>query len=261
LRQDAIAFRSGRKSLDGKRHASIPVFVKNPDGSQGRIKRQCTKEYKIEVVERIIRRLVLGLKPRQRAPRKLAIEHWFGISTDEARRMSYPGRWVRKQKAVQGHLFDGGSEPVWGKVWQPCLWEARAYPLCGTLLLSDRKSRLLDYLPHNMTRDDCREWLEKRFPDRVVPRSACLGCPFRSNAEWREMRDQRPTEWADAVAFDHDQRAAVGRGQERLGLLVGLPFVHRQLVPLDLVDLDGDGEHDGTHCGFLSDGQDGLCGV
>src|SRR4051812_39000737 len=41
LRSDVIARRRLRASDDGKRYASIPVFIKNADGSQGRVKRQC----------------------------------------------------------------------------------------------------------------------------------------------------------------------------------------------------------------------------
>jgi hypothetical protein len=43
--------------------------------------------------------------------------------------------------------------------------------------------------------------------------------------------------------------------------LVGVPFVHRQLIPLDMVDLDGPGEKTGGGCGALLDGYDGLCDV
>jgi len=49
----------------GGRFASIPSFTLHPDGTVGRTKRQCTSDYKIQVVERAIRRDVLGLQPRQ----------------------------------------------------------------------------------------------------------------------------------------------------------------------------------------------------
>lgn len=75
------------------------------------------------------------------------------------------------------------------------------------------------------------------------------------------MRDEEPEEWDDAVAFDHAQRLADHDGPGRRGLLVGTPYVHRQLVPLDMADLGGDGEKAGVGCGFLGDGFDGMCGV
>lgn len=88
IRQDAIDFRTIGSSKDKKRFASLPNFIKNEDGSQGIIRRQCTTEYKIEPVEKFIRREILGLKPRQRAPKEVVVEQWFGISADEVQRMS-----------------------------------------------------------------------------------------------------------------------------------------------------------------------------
>lgn len=49
-------------------------------------RRQCSKEYKVEVVERCIKRTILGLKPRCRVPKSIEVHQHFGISLDEARR-------------------------------------------------------------------------------------------------------------------------------------------------------------------------------
>jgi hypothetical protein len=46
---------------------------------------------------------------------------------------------------------------------------------------------------------------------------------------WRDLKDNRPDEWADAVEFD----AAI-RGRTRID---GEAYLHRQLVPLPMVDL------------------------
>lgn len=263
LREDGIEFRSrgwARGETSKKRYASIPVFVKNPDGSQGRVNRQCTKEYKIEVVDRIIRRLILGLKAGRPAPPG-SVEHWFGITTDESRRAVFPGRWKEVDADNQPRLYGESTVVRKKKVWKPAPWKTHAYPLLDAVLLPDRTSRPFGHLPRTYTRDDCEDWLRKNLPGRKVPRSACIGCPFRSNEEWRRMRDETPDEWADAVEFDHAQRAADRKGASRRGMIVGETYVHRQLIPLDMVDLDGQGEPEGTHCGFLNDGQDGLCGV
>jgi hypothetical protein len=58
----------------------------------------------------------------------------------------------------------------------------------------------------HMTRKDCVRWLTAHGWTEV-PKSACIGCPFRSDARWRELRDTSPAEWADAVAFDRAIRA------------------------------------------------------
>jgi hypothetical protein len=187
------------------RFASIPLFVKNPDGSVGIIKRQCTSEYKIEPVERFIRRALLGLKPRQVAPAG-AVEHWFGISADEASR----------RRVSPNH------------------WQVFRYPLIDDVT-SPRRDTFFDRGFH---RQDCLDWLRERgYPE--PPRSACLGCPFHTDAEWVRLRDTDPEGWADAVAFDKAIRAAdaalIADGAKLAGRLVGLPYLHRSCVPLDEV--------------------------
>jgi hypothetical protein len=71
-----------------RRFAGIPAFVKRTAGGRkgGRVRRQCAAEYKIEVVERAIRRQLLGLKPGQRVPKGVTVTQHFGISADELRR-------------------------------------------------------------------------------------------------------------------------------------------------------------------------------
>lgn len=77
----------------GQRFAVMPFFTGN--GGMGR--RQCTAEYKIAPI-RLKLREMLGLRPRQRAPKGVQIVQWLGISTDEATRMK-PSRdkWVQNR--------------------------------------------------------------------------------------------------------------------------------------------------------------------
>ena len=75
------------------RWASIPVFVDSGDGVEGRIRRQCTSEYKLGPLRKKQREL-LGYEPRKRIPEG-ACAVMIGISTDEARRASpSKDRWV-----------------------------------------------------------------------------------------------------------------------------------------------------------------------
>lgn len=67
----------------GQRFASIPAFTAEdhllrpgscdhrlpPAPKYGMLRRQCTAEYKIKVIEKAIRREIVGLKPRQRMPK------------------------------------------------------------------------------------------------------------------------------------------------------------------------------------------------
>jgi hypothetical protein len=64
-----------------------PFFILNEDGSIGMVRRQCTGDYKIDPIEREIRRL-LGLRKGQHWPKTPVVESWIGISTDEIGRLS-----------------------------------------------------------------------------------------------------------------------------------------------------------------------------
>lgn len=95
-----------------------------------------------------------------------------------------------------------------------------------------------------MTRLDCINWLRKHgFP--VPPKSACLGCPFRSDAGWREIQKDQ-SEWDETVAFDRAIRRGI-RGVK------GEAYLHRSLIPLDLVDFRSQptlfGDECSGHCG------------
>lgn len=83
-----------------------------------------------------------------------------------------------------------------------------------------------------MSRKDCVRWLSARGWG-LTPKSACIGCPFHGNRMWREMRDERPDEWAQAVEFDRALRDRPLRAGLR-----GEPFLHRSLLPLDQAPID-----------------------
>ena len=78
-------------SEDG-RFASVPFWVMGDDGREAPGRRQCTREYKIDVVKRAIRDH-LGLIPRQRISGKYKVEEWVGISLDEVQRAK-PSRYA-----------------------------------------------------------------------------------------------------------------------------------------------------------------------
>lgn len=224
LRDDIVDFWGPlRSSSDGKRHASIPAFIKNPDGSRGLVRRQCTSEYKIEVIEKYIRGVVLQLVPRQRWPLEHAVTQWLGISCDEASRMKRSRRPACK-------------------FWHPLI-EADACAIHDGASLFSR----------GMTRADCLSWLSSRGYPRP-PRSACIGCPFRSNAEWLGLtRD----ELADAGEVDALIRSGARERLGDRGHLVGLPYLHQSMIPL--VDIDFSTADDNT-TGF-DDECFGICGV
>jgi len=192
-------------ALTAGRFASMPFYVRNPDGGEGIARRQCTNEYKLAPIYRKVRELV-GLPPRARSTVHLA-DMVMGISLDEAHRMRdvhYP--WIRTQ-----------------------------YPLVDSPL----------------TRHDCQLWLATHWP-HPVPRSACIGCPFHSDLEWRHLRDDAPSEWADAIDFERQLQTISTRFDGQI-------FLHPQRVPLEQVDLSTPSDQGQ---GSLWAGEcEGMCGT
>lgn len=84
-----------------------------------------------------------------------------------------------------------------------------------------------------MSRKDCARWLAVRGWASVA-KSACVGCPFHGNRQWRDLRDNYPAEWADAVEFDQAIRKGGARGLP----LTGEAFLHRSRIPLDIAPIN-----------------------
>lgn len=99
--------------MSADRAAIPPLFVRNQEGRLGMLQRQCTREFKIEVVQRVVREL-LGLRPRQRAKGRFTVELWLGISIDEAHRMK-PNRvpWLKNRwPLIERELTRAGCETL-----------------------------------------------------------------------------------------------------------------------------------------------------
>lgn len=106
-------------------------------------------------------------------------------------------------------------------------------------------------IEQRMTRWDSLRWLEKHaYPP--PPKSACIGCPYHSDRMWRQMRDDDPQAWTDAVAIDRLIRTGFRN-------LHGEVFLHRSCVPLDKVDLETLEEK--GQLDLFADECDGMCGV
>lgn len=87
------------------------------------------------------------------------------------------------------------------------------------------------------SRSDCIRYLTS-LDLADTPKSSCLGCPFHGNAQWRNIRDHSPTEWADVVAFDAAIRKGNARANASGNKLLGEAFLHRSRVPLDQAPID-----------------------
>lgn len=186
----------GRISGDlarGERVASIPAFTADGEGRVGMMRRQCSKEYKVDVINRTIRREICGGAPGRPLPRDISIVQYIGISLDEVARAARIAANNGKRRG----------------------WSVR-FPL----------------IEKQMSREDCVEYLADKVPHET-PRSACVFCPYHSDAEWARVK-ANPADWAHAVAVDASLRRPDVIAQRRLRQEL---YVHRSCKPLDQVEL------------------------
>jgi len=216
VRVTAGNIREAALSIEGKKFASMPLYTIDENGKKNMVRRQCTREFKIAPIDKYLRTEVLGLAPGQHSPREAVLHMWLGISSNEMGRV--------KQS----------RDP----------WKVHRFPLLGDIVHDPM-------LPKPWKRRDCIEWMQKEYPLLKAPRSACIGCPYHSNHEWRRIKDD-PKAWDDAVDFDRQIRAGTD--------MTGEAFLHRDCKPLDEVDLRTDIEK-GQGVFSFDDECDGMCGV
>lgn len=105
-----------------------------------------------------------------------------------------------------------------------------------------------------MTRQNCLAWMKRKgFPE--PPRSACVFCPYHSDAEWRRLKTSEPEAFERAIAFE---RAC----QKQKGLTDNFHselFLHKSCKPLDQVDFSTEEERGQTN--MFNNECEGMCGV
>ena len=104
-----------------------------------------------------------------------------------------------------------------------------------------------------LTRAQLYTWFEERYPQRYLPRSACVGCPYHSNMEWKWLKDNDPESFQDAVLIDK----AIRDDPKASGSLRGTGYLHRDRIGLDTVDFSMTDDYDI----FMASECEGLCGV
>jgi len=113
-------------------------------------------------------------------------------------------------------------------------WTKNIFPLCDL----------------RISRNDCLKWMaDKGYSP--PPRSACTFCPFKSNKEWRHLRDNYPAEWQDAIAVDKFIRHQPKNKATQ--------YAHPKRIPLDEVDLRTLEDH--GQMNMFNNECEGMCGV
>lgn len=199
-----------------QRFAPIPAYTKNTDGTTGMLRRQCTGEYKIAVVDNCIRDEIYNLASGSRRP---ATEVYKGITTDEIERMSIPME----------------------------AWKVLVYPFCGYRISKYDTERIKDYNAPVMNRTDLIVWyMQNSLP--IPPKSSCVFCPYTSEATWHDMKQNEPEDFEAACKVDDAIRDSSKQG-------VSSPiYLHESCQPLRSINFNSNatdlfkGECTGEEC-------------
>ena len=98
-------------------------------------------------------------------------------------------------------------------------------------------------------------WFKENYPDRYLPRSSCIGCPYRSDPEWKWLKENEPEAFREAIFVDRALReeSVVRNAITRKGAA----FLHRSRIPLAEVDFEDSVDYDA----FMDEECEGLCGI
>lgn len=215
-----IIWRKGKNITDDltnsnvKRFASIPAFTKS-DNKVGMLKRQCTGEYKIIEVQKAIKDLY-KLKKYQRMP---LTRVYMGISLDE----------IERAKFSQNK------------------WQLSFYPLIGyysnTFNAFKIKGKNI-----KLTRQGCVDYLiEKGLP--VPIKSSCKFCPFQSDYQWNQQKNEEPLEFLESVEIDNKIRNSSNKGIKK-------PiYLHNSLLPLNEINFTN------NQIDMFGSCESGICGT
>lgn len=225
-----------RETTDIDYTRRIPVFTVNPTtGDRGFTKRQCTSYYKLTPIFRWLRK-TLG------APETFT----------ECRYCAGRGHrhvpWLVKSKHARtwgvcsvcrgaGITTTIGRPPA--SVWARGMIGFSVDEL-GRIGASEAPYTVNEYplIDLRMTREDCLAYCaEHGWPD--VQKSACTGCPYHTNAEWRRVKAD-PKQWADVVQVDNAIRSRPMQDD--------LAYLHHSGKPLELADISGGGDDELGSC-------------
>tara|TARA_R110000787_G_scaffold97723_1_gene201411 strand:+ start:100 stop:909 length:810 start_codon:yes stop_codon:yes gene_type:complete len=104
----------------------------------------------------------------------------------------------------------------------------------------------------NMSRQNCLEWFKKNY-NKTPPRSACTFCPYKTNKEWKELRDNYPEDWEKVVELDKAIRVGTKNSDN--------VYLHRTCVPIDQVKLTVQGDLDFDEVLAKAQSCEGMCGL
>lgn len=217
----------------------LPLFITNPSGGAGMLSRQCTQNYKLVPIYRAVRQM-LGAKELVGVCAKCE-----GAGSRVPPSRQYTADASRGECSV---CRGTGERVKVGPVLDPNAWVTMAIGFSTDEIQRVGPSRR-KYVEHEYplldlgwSRNDAMEYLASRGWGET-PRSACIGCPYHSNAEWQRLRDHSPHEWREAIAIDEAIRHVPGATG-----IQGKAYLHRDRVPLSIATIGIDQQVDLPGC-------------
>jgi hypothetical protein len=183
-----------------ERVSMIPLWFLNDEGKSQPLKRQCTSDFKIEVIASKIR--VDLNTPRLK---RNSIRIWQGISIDEERR------------AKKSPLYTNGLR-------------VNHYPFIGKY----GNITYPDFIWKDYSRTKIIDEIFKKNGFIVPPKSSCFFCPFHDIEYWYEIFIKYPKQWELACVLDDTLRNYNYMDSFERG-----PFyLYKGLLPLRKIDFD-----------------------
>ena len=150
-----------------------------------------------------------------------------------------PGR--RAPKDVQVEMWLGISvDEVERQKDSRDEWITKVYPL----------------IDRGFGRAQLQSWFHAHYPGRYLPRSSCIGCPYKSDGEWKRLQAQNPNSFQDAVFVDQALRD-VPTVRDAITAKGGVAYLHRSRVPLRDADFSDATDYD-QH---MQEECEGVCGI
>ena len=108
-------------------------------------------------------------------------------------------------------------------------------------------------IEQGFTRGQLLNWFNENYPGRYLPTSSCIGCPYHSDAVWKQLKESDPKSFQDAVSVDW----ALRNVPTTRGAIRGEAYLHRSRVPLSEVDFSEVTRYDDQ----MLEECEGLCGI
>ena len=116
-------------------------------------------------------------------------------------------------------------------------WVTKRYPL----------------IERGFSRAQLYKWFQENYVGRPLPTSSCIGCPYHTDAIWKQLKDSDPDSFSDAVFVDE----ALRKVPSVRGTIKGQAFLHRSRTPLVEVDFTEAKNYDN----LMLEECDGVCGI